>query len=67
MALADGDAFLRQMRARPDLDQLPVVVMSADPRLATKTVAEGVHGTLLKPFSFEALLSVLEEHCGASV
>jgi len=63
MAPMDGRAFLEHVRARDDVDQFPVLVVSANPHTLPKSLLPGVLGTLRKPFAVEDLLAVLDEHC----
>jgi len=63
MAPMDGRAFLEHVRARDDVDQFPVLVVSANPDTLPKSLLPGVLGTLRKPFAVEDLLAVLDEHC----
>ncbi|HSP18669.1 MAG TPA: response regulator [Myxococcaceae bacterium] len=58
-----GEEFLKCLRARPDADGLPVLIMSADTHVPSKTITGGVLGTLQKPFEYGDLLAVLDEHC----
>ena len=56
MPVMDGVAFSQALRKRPDGNDVPIVVISADgnPQRAT---AVGAVGYLAKPFDIDALLS----------
>src|SRR5262249_28455904 len=52
-----GDALVRELRARPDLDGVPVVVLTAktDDALRVRLLREGAVDYLTKPFFAEEL------------
>lgn len=53
-----GDTFLQQLRATPSLADLPVVVISAQPRVSFET-GKLADGTLIKPFEMDDLLTLV--------
>jgi CheY-like chemotaxis protein len=63
MSPMSGEEFLIQLRARADADELPVLIMSATPKLLPGAALPGVLGTLAKPFDVEDLNRVLDQHC----
>jgi CheY-like chemotaxis protein len=57
----NGWELLQELRARPEFDQLPVVVYSSVSERAPK----GATRVLQKPLSFGELLSTVREYCAA--
>jgi CheY-like chemotaxis protein len=55
----DGWEVVASVKADPKLRNVPIVVMSAVPPLATSLQAQGVAATLPKPFTMEELLFVV--------
>ncbi len=53
----DGDALVRELRARPELDGMPVVLLTAktDDGLRARLLREGAQDYLAKPFFAEEL------------
>jgi CheY-like chemotaxis protein len=59
MPVMDGPEMLRQLQADPQLQQIPVVMMSAVPRSSLPTSCTP-NGFLRKPFDLTALFAELE-------
>jgi CheY-like chemotaxis protein len=59
MPVMNGWDFLTNLRARPELAAIPVVVHSSAPDAAP----DGVEHVLQKPLLIERLLSVVREYC----
>ncbi len=59
-----GLEVLRQLRSRENRIDVPVVILSADaaPGKVTRALNAGATDYLVKPFSVEGLLAVLDEH-----
>jgi len=57
----NGWDFFEQLRQRPDLASVPVVVHSS----AATNAPAGVTRVLQKPLMFDRLLSVVREYCAA--
>ena len=59
-----GLEVLRQLRSRESRIDVPIVVLSADaaPGKVTRALNAGATDYLVKPFSVEGLLAVLDEH-----
>ena len=57
MPQMSGDQFLRQVRAHPELDITPVILLTAkaDDELRVQLLREGAQDYLMKPFSVEEL------------
>jgi two-component system chemotaxis response regulator CheY len=57
MAPMDGYELLRQVRADPDLEKLPFMMVTAEPRVerVLKAREAGVNGFLAKPFTRASL------------
>jgi two-component system, chemotaxis family, chemotaxis protein CheY len=63
MPRMDGWAFREAQRQDPDASAVPVIVVSAD-NAAPETAADlGAVGVLVKPISFDGLLSHVARHC----
>ncbi len=60
----DGRAFREAQRARPELAQIPVVILSGDSDAARVATQLGVQ-CVLKPIDLDGLLSIVARHCGA--
>ena len=56
MPVMDGVAFAQALRLRPELRDVPIVVISADGN-PQRAASVGAIGYLAKPFDIEALLS----------
>lgn len=61
MPRMNGWDFLTEMRRRPAMSDVPVIIHSSAPNLAPA----GVTRVLQKPMAFERLLSVVREFCAA--
>lgn len=59
-----GEGLVREVRRRPDLDDVPIVVLSAvaDEPARIRLLREGAQDFLLKPFSVEELRARLHNH-----
>jgi len=57
----NGWDLLQELRRRPELDQVPVVVHSS----VSQRAPEGVTRVLQKPLTFGELLSTVREYCAA--
>jgi len=55
----DGRELLRRMRQRPDLDRIPVVMMSA--AYSPDRIDHAIAGFLPKPFDLDRLLDTIAE------
>jgi PAS domain S-box-containing protein len=57
-----GDQMIRELRQRPELDDVPIVVLTAkaDDQLLAQLLKEGAQDYLQKPFAAEQLLAKLE-------
>ena len=60
MPLMDGWEFAERIRRRPDLAQIPVIVLSADRNIEDKARQLGAVGYLAKPFELSELLSLVQ-------
>jgi CheY-like chemotaxis protein len=63
LTLADGDGWLvlRQIKQDPQLQELPVIIVSVQEEQA-RAADLGANGYLVKPFAGDALLHLLMEH-----
>jgi CheY-like chemotaxis protein len=60
MPRMNGNEFLDEVALRPDLREIPIVVVSAYPG----EVRRGARKIVPKPISLSALLGVVAEYCG---
>jgi CheY-like chemotaxis protein len=62
MPVMDGLAMLENMRADPELHEIPVVMLTAEGQktAADRAVALGSRGYLVKPFSNETLVQQVQ-------
>lgn len=57
---ADGYTLLQEMRARPDLRDVPVIVVSAS-LPSSRYHVDGADAVVQKPFEFDRLLRAIQE------
>jgi CheY-like chemotaxis protein len=62
----NGEQFHQALTADPRLARIPLLVLTADARGASRARALGVCHVALKPMDPAALLAILEEHCTRS-
>jgi CheY-like chemotaxis protein len=65
MPVMDGTALVHEIARRDDHDQLPVIVMSAQPNVKRALAWPGVRGVLKKPFDAKDVIAAVELYCGA--
>jgi CheY-like chemotaxis protein len=65
MPVMDGWAFRSEQSRDPELDAIPVIVLSADANVRSTADKLQVSGYLRKPIGMQELLDVLAEHCRA--
>jgi CheY-like chemotaxis protein len=58
----NGWDFLKELRARPDLASVPVIVHTSAPEAAPQDVTS----VLRKPLQFDRLLAIVREHCAVA-
>lgn len=63
MPLMDGRQFREEQLQNPQLADIPVVVISADHRVAEKTRSVKATEFLAKPIRLKALLAVTSRYC----
>jgi CheY-like chemotaxis protein len=66
MPIMNGWDFREAQLADPALAAIPVVVLSADPGVATHARAIDAANFLLKPIDFDLLLELVAHHCRRS-
>lgn len=59
MPVMDGWEFAHQMRKRPDVASIPIIVLSADRNVGSKASDIGAAGHLAKPFELNDLLGLV--------
>lgn len=64
MPRMDGETFLGEVRKRPELARIPVIVLTAkaDPELVARVLHMGAQDYLLKPVTVEELRARIENH-----
>lgn len=60
MPIMNGEEFLREMEADPNLHMIPVVVVSAFPDVAKTLVANAI---VQKPINLKLLLDTVNKYC----
>ena len=65
MPVMDGVAFAQALRLRPDVRDVPIVVISADGN-PQRAASVGARGYLAKPFDIDALLAHVAALTGRS-
>jgi DNA-binding response OmpR family regulator len=60
MPIVDGPAVLRQMRAQAALARVPVILMTSIPSLVPADVRPIHQGVLVKPFTPDQLVAMVE-------
>jgi len=60
----DGWQFVREQRSRPALANIPVALVSGEPRLAQHAAELAVAGYLLKPIGISTLLPLVRRLAG---
>ncbi|MFP5222810.1 MAG: ATP-binding protein [Acidobacteriota bacterium] len=62
MPLVSGDRMVRELRLRPELDEVPVIMLTAkaDDASRVSLLKEGVQDYITKPFSVQELLAKVE-------
>jgi CheY-like chemotaxis protein len=64
MPVMSGPAMLAAMAANPDLNGIPVIVLSSLPEEAVRTRATGVAAILRKPYTADEVLSAITRVLG---
>ncbi len=60
MPVMDGWEFAQQLRLRSPLQDIPIIVLSADRNVGTKAREIGAVGHLAKPFELNELLNLVQ-------
>ena len=63
MPVMNGWAFRAEQLRDPKLASIPVVVLSADSRVANRAADLGAAGWVGKPIDFDRLLALVATHC----
>ncbi len=67
MPNADGRAFRQEQLRRPDISQIPVIVISAYRDVTYSMKELHVDDFLRKPLDLKSLLNLVERHCSALI
>ncbi len=59
MPVMNGEDFLRHVRQNPELDAVPVIIVTASGRMPLP----GTQGILKKPFEISDLFATVSTHC----
>jgi two-component system, chemotaxis family, chemotaxis protein CheY len=62
MPIMDGWQLLRQVNETPTLQDIPIILLSANPEIGLTAQQEHVQGFLPKPFDLNILLDSVEKH-----
>lgn len=65
MPILNGEQFRLEQLRRPELAQIPVVVMSADRQVTEKATQIRADGFLRKPVDIDSVLDVVRKYCPA--
>lgn len=67
MPVMDGISFVREVKQRPDLQQIPIIILTTESQGATfqEGRALGVQAWILKPFRPEKFLEAVRRICPA--
>jgi CheY-like chemotaxis protein len=60
----DGLDVCRYLRAKPETQNIPIIIMSATPKFGPESLAAGANGFLAKPFAIKDLLQIVEKYVG---
>jgi len=63
MPVMDGWQFKTEFDGKPELNGIPIVVVSADGNIAEKSKSIGVAEFLTKPIEIDTLLNVVQKYC----
>jgi two-component system chemotaxis response regulator CheY len=63
MPIMNGYEFRRAQKAKPEIAEIPVIILSADGNVQQKAAAADVQAFLKKPIELEVLLSAIRQHC----
>jgi two-component system, chemotaxis family, chemotaxis protein CheY len=63
MPRCDGPTFRKRQLADVTLSSIPVVLLTADPRVQEKSREIGAVAHLRKPIDLDELLRIIERHC----
>ena len=66
MPVMDGWEFAQRMHQRPDVADIPIIVLSADRNVGTKAREIGAVGHLAKPFELNELLDLVRSSLAGS-
>jgi DNA-binding response OmpR family regulator len=55
----DGLTLMKDFRTIPDLENVPIIFVTALPEIVTAALSGGVAGYLVKPFALKALLDAV--------
>jgi two-component system chemotaxis response regulator CheY len=62
MPVMNGWEFKTQLNTKPELAQIPVVILSADGNVSERVNAIGVSGYLKKPIQLDTLLDTVKKY-----
>jgi CheY-like chemotaxis protein len=57
-----GEDVMRQLRAEPNLLEVPVLILSGEPLEPAELRALGANGAVLKPFDVPSLIQAIRAH-----
>lgn len=57
-----GEEVMRELRAEPELGDVPVLILSGEPLEPAELADLGANGAVLKPFDLGSLIQTIREH-----
>lgn len=57
-----GEEVIRELRAEPELGDVPVLILSGEPLEPAELADLGANGAVLKPFDLGALIQTIRAH-----
>ena len=58
----DGLDVCRQLRTRPECNDIPIIIISASPKFGPPSLAAGANDFLEKPFQLKDLLAMVKKY-----
>lgn len=59
LGLADGSEIVKELKKKQSTQEIPMIIMSANPKTESIAAQSGADGFLLKPFDMENFISIL--------
>lgn len=62
----DGLDICRYIRNKPDSEHIPIIIISASPKMSAEALRAGANGFLAKPFDIQELVAIVSRHLNES-